>query len=534
MVLGTAVGAFGLMGAVGVDFYVITNGLVVNLIGIAVADSIHVFSQYYEEMQQDPDAPKRRLVARAMARMWRPVTLTTVTTIAGFLALAASSDMPPVAYFGMFGAVGVFLAWVYSVTLLPALMTIWPGKRLTRPFRQPADPDPARGSAMGRFGLAVLGHPRKVLALGAMVVVAGVVGAGQIVVDDSRIENFRSSEPLYRADKAINASVDGTYTLDILVETDGPNRLHDPAVLARIEALQAFLVTLPGVNGTTSIVDYLKQLYRSVDENRPESYRIPDDPLLIAQLFFLYNASADPTDFEEEVDTRFQRALIRANVDRGDYLNNRVIVPAVEAYLAETFDTDGVRGTVTGRVNVDYHWIDGIARSSLLSVILSFAAVTATAMLVFRSAVAGAIAVIPVGVSVLTVYAVMGFGGIPLGVGTSMFAAIAIGLGVDFAIHTLDRIRGLTHRHGITDAAILAMFPTTGRALLFNFAAIALGFGVLATSDVPPLIKFGSLVAIAVATAFLAAMTIVPALVRLLRPAALAAPSIANPRSRLR
>ena len=529
VVLGTAVGAFGLMGAFGIDFYVITNGLVVNLIGIAVADSIHVFSQYYEEMQQDPAASKRRLVVRAMARMWRPVTLTTVTTIAGFLALAASSDMPPVAYFGMFGAVGVFLAWVYSVTLLPALMTIWPGKRLTRPFRQPADPTPARSGAMRRFGLAVLAHPRKVLALGAVMVAAGVVGVGQIVVDDSRIENFRSSEPLYLADKAINASVDGTYNLDILVETDGANRLHDPAVLARIEALQAYLVTLPGVNGTTSIVDYLKQLYRSVDENRPESYRIPDDPLLVAQLFFLYNASADPTDFEEEVDTLFQRALIRANVDRGDHLNNRVIVPAVEAYLAETFDTDGVRGTVTGRVNVDYHWIDGIARSSLLSVILSFAAVTATAMLVFRSAVAGAIAVIPVGVSVLVVYAVMGFGGIPLGVGTSMFAAIAIGLGVDFAIHTLDRIRALTRRQGITDAAILAMFPTTGRALLFNFIAIALGFGVLATSDVPPLIKFGSLVAIAVATAFLAAMTIVPALVRLLRPAALAAPSTAKP-----
>ena len=306
------------------------------------------------------------------------------------------------------------------------------------------------------------------------------------------------------------------------METDAPDRLHDPAVLARIEALQAFLVTLPAINGTTSIVDYLKQLHRSVNENDLSFYRIPDDPLLIAQLFFLYNASADPTDFEEEVDTLFQRALIRANVNRGDYLNNRALIPAVEAYLADSFNTDGVYGTVTGRIDVDYHWIDGIAQSSVLSVALSFAAVTLTAMLVFRSMVAGLIAVVPVGVAVLIVYAVMGFGGIALGVGTSMFAAIAIGLGVDFAIHTLDRIRTLTRRHGITDAAILGMFPTTGRALLFNFIAIALGFGVLATSDVPPLIKFGALVAIAVAAAFLAAMTVVPALVRLLRPASLA------------
>jgi hypothetical protein len=535
VVVGTAAGAFGLMGLFGVDFYVITNGLVVNLIGIAVADSIHVFSQYYEEQQADPEADKRELVVRAMTAMWRPITLTTVTTVAGFLALAASSVMPPVAYFGLFGAVGVALAWVYSVTLLPAMMTLWPGKRLPRPFRRPGRPgrpEGARGGVMGRFGGAVLARPRTVLALGGLLVAAGAVGAAQVVVDDARIENFQSDEPLYRADKAINRVMDGTYNLDILIETAAPNGLHEPAVLARIEALQDWLVTLPGVNGTTSIVDYLKQLHRSVYENDPDYYRIPDDPLLIAQLFFLYNASADPTDFEEEVDTLYRRALVRANVDRGTYANNRVIVPAVERYLDETFDAEGVDGTVTGRVNVDYHWIDGIDRSSVLAVALSFAAVTATAMLVFRSAVAGGIAVLPVGIAVLVVYAAMGFGGIPLGVGTSMFAAIAIGLGVDFAIHTLDRIRQLTRREGITDAAIARMFPTTGRALLFNFVAIALGFGVLATSDVPPLVKFGSLVAVAVATAFLAAMTVVPALVRLLRPAALAPSSPAPDHAR--
>ena len=128
------------------------------------------------------------------------------------------------------------------------------------------------------------------------------------------------------------------------------------------------------------------------------------------------------------------------------------------------------------------------------------------------------------GVAVLVVYAVMGFAGIELGVGTSMFSAIAIGLSVDFAIHGLDRIRELVRAHGFGDDALIQLFPTTGRALLFNFIAVAGGFGVLSTSDVPPLVLFGSLVAVAVSVAFLASMTLVPALVKLLKPSFLSRP----------
>lgn len=520
LVLGTVAASLGLMAASEVSFYVITNGLIVNLIGIAVAGSIHIFSQYYEELRQRPDAEKREIVVRAMAGMWRPVTLTTVTTAAGFLALAASAEMPPIRYFGLFGALGIGAAWVYSMTLLPAAMTLWPRKRLPRPFRDTRKETATDLSSrfMIGFGRVVLARPRVILGIAAVITVAGVAGATQIVANDARIDNFQSSEPLYQADQAINRAMDGTYYLDVMVETADREDLHRPENLRRIEALQDFLVTLPHVNGATSVVDYIKQMHRAVNENRIEDYRLPDDPLLIAQLFFLYNASGDPTDFQEEVDYNYQRALVRANVDNGEYLTNRVLVPAVERYLVEEFDEEGITGTVTGRVNVDYHWINGIAGNHAWSVALSFGAVLLMVVAVFRSALGGVIAVIPVAMSVLLVYAVMGYGGVWLGVGTSMFAAIAIGLGVDFAIHTVERIRVLARQQGLTDDVLLKLFPSTGRALLFNFLAVALGFGVLVTSDVPPLIEFGALVAVAVSTAFLAAMTVVPALIKLVRP----------------
>ena len=108
--------------------------------------------------------------------------------------------------------------------------------------------------------------------------------------------------------------------------------------------------------------------------------------------------------------------------------------------------------------------------------------------------------------------------GIDVGIGTSMFASIAIGLGVDFAIHTIDRIRTLYKDGPDDDSIMLELFPSTGRALFFNLLALGGGFGALMVSDVVPLARFGLIIAIAVGTAFLFSLTFLPALILLLKP----------------
>jgi len=520
VVLATVVGTFGAMAAFGVSFFVITNGLVVNLIGIAVADSIHIFSQYYEELQKRPDDSNRAVVVRALVAMWRPVTLTTLTTAAGFLALYASTEMPPLGYFGLFGALGVGIAWLYSITFLPAAMTLWP-KRLSRPFRQRED-EPSRVELAGRlmtgYGRWILAHPVFVLMISVGVIISGLIGATNLVVEEVRIENFQHREPLFKADKAINQVMDGTYYLDVMIETDNEEDLHKPEFLRRIESLQRYLETLPHVGGTTSVVDYIKQMHRSVNENQQRFYTIPSDPLLISQLFLLYSASGDPTDFEEEVDYGYQRALVRANLNESTWRQQKTLIPEVERYLTEEFNAPGIRGTVTGSVNVTYHWFRNIATSHAQSVALAFAAVLLMASLVFRSVLGGMIAVLPVAISVLLIYAFMGITGIWLGIATSMFAAIAIGLGIDFAIHTLDKLRELVKEYGPSDDTLLRLFPGTGRALLFNFIALSSGFAVLSLSQVPTLQRFGVLVVVAVSSSFLASITVIPVIIKLLQP----------------
>ena len=521
IVAATVLGSFGLMAASATPFFVITNGLVVNLIGIAVADSIHVLSAYYGHLRERPSATNRQAASAAMSAMWRPITLTTVTTIVGFLALAASSNMPPVRAFGLFGALGVGLAWIYSMTLLPTILSLWPVHRVSSPFSRRKN-GVIRNNFTERMllslGRSVLSAPKTVIGLAGLLFVIGVFGAGQVVVDEARIENFKPTELVYQADQAINAETDGIYNLDILVEAASIEGLYDPALLKRIEAMQVYMETLPHVSGTNSIVDYIKQLNRAANENDPAYYAIPDDANLVAQLLFLYGASADPTDFDEEVDYDYRQALIRARVDEGRYTTSKKIVPALEDYAETVFNRPDAKATITGRTTVNFYWIEGIDRSTLFSVILSFCAVTLVAMLIFRSVTAGLLAAMPVGFAVLLVYAVMGFAKISLGVSTAMFAAIAIGLSIDFAIHALDKLREIGRDIGLNRQALLKFYKETGRALFFNFIAVSCGFGVLMTSSVPPLVKFGCLVAVAVTVAFIASMTLLPALVTILKP----------------
>ena len=271
------------------------------------------------------------------------------------------------------------------------------------------------------------------------------------------------------------------------------------------------------MGGTTSVVDYLKQMNRSINEGKPEAYRLVDQEELNAQLFLLYSTSGDPTDFEEEIDYDYQRANIRVNLKGPDHKDMKPIVAGIQTYIDQEFNEPGLKATLSGRSMVTFEWVSAVGESHFRSVLVSVLLVLGMASLVFRSLVGGLLSLAPVAISILCVYAVMSSFDIAIGLGTSMFASVAIGLGVDFAIHSIDRIRAI-YRTDQSDDAMLLLFPSTGRALLFNLFAIALGFGVLTTSEVVPLMRFGAIVAISVCTAFIFSLTFLPALILLIKP----------------
>jgi len=529
VVAGAAAATLGGMAAAGVPFFVITNALPVIVIAISVADAIHILSQYYEELALTPDAPQRELVVRSMVHMWRPVTFTSLTDIAGFGGLGLASFMPPMRYFGLFACVGVAAALAFSLFMLPAALVLLKPKQ-SASFKTFAVNREQGGDAFARLMAAVgrwaMDRPRVIVGAGIALSIAGVWGALKLEVNEERLSVFNRDEQIVLADNAICDHLDGTSYLDIVIETNEVEALFKPEHLARVEKLQTHLAGIPGVQGTTSIIDYLKQMNRAMNEDKEAYYVLPLDSDLVAQYFFLYSATGDPTDFEEEIDYDYQLANVRATLNSGLYTDLQPIVEEMESYIVDEFNADGIKANLAGRINVDYHWIRDLARSHFRGVVLAFVGVFLVASLSFRSLVAGLLATMPVAMSVLAIYAVMGVTGIWLGVGTTMFAAICIGVSVDFSIHTLDRIVALVRDQGKSiDEALALLYPSTGRALLFSFAALLFGFGVLSISEVPPLRKFAFLVGVAVTISFVTSMTVLPAMVKLVNPGFLRAGS---------
>ena len=510
----------GIMAASGVAFFVITNALPVILIGIAVADAIHIFSHYYEIQARDPDGDRTAQVVETMAEMWRPITLTTLTTVAGFMGLYFAAYMPPFSYFGLYTAIGVLVAWFYSLFFLPAAMAIIKPKvsaSFIRAWEQQKPDIFAR--LMSRMGRFTQRHAPATVVVAILLAASGIYSASQLTVDEDRIETFDSSERIFQADKVINRYLDGTNNLDIVIETPAAEDLFEPENLSKMEALQTFAETLPHVMGSTSIVDYLKQMNRSLNEGRLEEYQLPTSKELAAQYFLLYSASSEPTDFEEEVDYDYQMANIRVTLNSGSFAKTKVVVESLQDYLLSDFNSPAIKATLSGRVNVSYHWIRDLGASHFAGLGIALLLVWMVSSLLFRSPVAGFYALIPVAGAVLLVYATMVVLNIKLGIGTSMFASVAIGLGVDFAIHTIERLRVLYRgRSGNLAQAMDEFYLTTGRALLFNFLAIAGGFAVLISSKVVPLNNFGLIVVLSVTTSFFASMTLLPALVKVFRP----------------
>ncbi len=521
VIAAAALMTLGFMAYCDVPFFVITNAMPVILIGIAVADSIHIFSHYYEYQAKNPQASPREAIEASVQTMFVPITLTTVTTIAGFMGLYLGSYMPPFEYFGLFAAFGVFIAWMYSLWLLPAAICLMKPKVskswIALEEKSHSDAFAKVMMFVGKFATTRL--KTTVIVFGVLAAV-GATLTTKLEVNENRINTFDPSEPIYQADAAINRYMEGSNTLDVVIETPVKEGLFSPKVLQQIQALQNFAETQPHVNGSVSIVDYLKQMHQALNENRSDYYALPDTADLVAQYFLLYSTSGDPTAFEHVVDYDYRLANVRFYLDSADFQATKPSVQALQNYIDNNFTDADAKATLTGRVNVSYHWIKDLGQSHFLSVAIAMAFVLLVSIALFRSVAAGLLAVTPVMCSILCVYAAMVVLGIDLGIGTSMFASVAIGLGVDFAIHTIDRLKTLT-RSGVTSAADLVqkLYASTGRALFFNYLAIAFGFGVLMISKVVPLNNFGTIVVLSVSVSFISAMMLIPALVLLLRPA---------------
>lgn len=501
VVIPASIVAFATMPLMGYQFTPFSNAVPVVVLATSIADAVHFLSDYYDRRLAQPELSARQAVERTLRELWQPIVITSVTTAAGFLMLIQGSPMIPTNQFGVTAAIGVLAAMVFSLTALPAAVVMVdarPSPSFARLYAARAAGGPSGwdrlvARTMGRL----IGNPRVAGGFLLAVAIAGIAGTSRLYADHDPVTFFPRDSHVAQDFHSVRKHYLGVNFIEVDIDTGVGDGIYDPDFLRRLDGLQARIEAWGVVGGTIAITDYLKKLNQALHADRPDFYRIADSAEANAQLFLLYDMSGDPRRFDEVADGARQRANLRIFLKAGNYARSADFVRWLEAQAAAAFPEAQVR--LGGETYVIHNWMSHIGVDVGVSIALTALCMGAIGVLFLRSVAGGILLLAPIVVGVFLTYAFIGAAGVPVGLGTSSFAAIAIGVGVDFAIHYLwryrhERRRGLSH-----EAATRQVMARVGKAILFNGLIVIGGFSVLMLATTLPPRQVGIYVAISVA-----------------------------------
>lgn len=491
----------GLMGWCGGPVYLTTAMLPVLLITIGLAMEIHLLWHYHHRPAGEPPGNALR---RTVGELARPIALTALTTALGLLSFLTSS-IRPVSRFGLFTAIGVLFCMLWSLVATPALLAL-------RPWAIPAAGPPRRALGPARLALALVSRPR--LALPALALVTAVLALGipRLEVQDGWIDNFSPNSPLRKATERVDRRFAGTHVLLAVVTFDPPEDRIPEIPQARgpllagsaLSALGRFeqgLRDLPEVGGVFGLAGHLSTTAYFFGGRREEARAIVDDPFWIYLHVRRIGNVRGEARRRELVDDGFRRTVVSVLVKGANFQKTAAVIEQIRRL--ERTELRPVHGRVelAGDLGVSQAMIPAIVRTQTGSLLFALAASFVVLSLLLRSPRLGLACAVPTALAVAWTFGLMGWLGIPLGVATSIFCAVTLGIGDDYCIHFLERFRAARAAGAAEPARVAA--AEAGPAILADALAIALGFGLLSLSRVPTNGWLGLLVVFGLASACL-------------------------------
>jgi uncharacterized protein len=511
----------GLLALAGLQLDALNTTTPILIMAVATGHAVQILKRYYEELARivaagtaaDLQAASRQAVAASLVRM-APVMLTAgLIAATAFLSLCIS-DVRMIRNFGIFAGVGVLSALIIELTLIPALRAILPARLQQATVKEgPIDRLLAR---TGRW-LTTPAIARKILAVALAIVVAVSLGAFRVTSDNSFKQYFPIGGTVRRDDAVLNGFFGGTDSIAFLVEGDRPDRIKDARVLQAMAKLQAFLESQPHVGKTQSLADLIKRMNQAMHAEDPVYGVVPSSSELIAQYLLLYSSSGDPQDFDTLVDTNYQRAVVWT------YLKTDSTVYAQDLYrksraLIDAEFPPGVTVRLGGSVPQTVASNEALVTAKITNITQMAVIVFLFASLVFRSPVGGLLVVIPLVAIVLMNLGLMGWLGTPLDMGTASITAMVTGIGADYEIYMLYRLREEYRRLGDLNLALQSSLLSSGKAVLIVALSIAGGYSALLISDFRFYPRLGSTMMITMVISALLSLVFLRALVAVARP----------------
>lgn len=496
--------AEGIAGWLGMSLTSLSASAPLVVLMIAVADVVHVLSVTLSHLRKG----ESRLVAvrEALQETAVPVTVTSITTAIAFLSLNFS-ELPPFRDLGNIVSIGIGMAWLYTLCLLPGLVALLPLK-------------PGKGSdplerGMRRFGGWVQARSRLLMWLTLPVVVVLVSLAGRNELNDQYLRWFSPDTAFRQANDFTEHNLTGLYTIEYALRSRSDAGVSDPRFLADVDAFAGWLRQQPEVAHVGTLSDVVKRINRSLTTGEADAYRLPANTEIAAQSLLLYEQSLPyGLDLNNQIDvgrgtTRTVVALHELSTRQMLAFERRSMdwLQANASMLTAKAASTTLIFAHIGQRNVEsMMW--GIASSALVVALLL--------MVLFRSWKLGLLSLVP---NIIPVAMVLGIWWLfvgQVGFSVAIVASMTLGVVVDDTIHFMYAVLQRTREEGRSVAeAVVDAFGSTAPALLVTTLTLTAGFLVLALSDFALNREMGLMTALTLVIALLADFFLLPRLLEL-------------------
>jgi hypothetical protein len=503
VVVFTGVGTMGLLGWSG---WAIDPGSAISpivIMTLAVADSIHIIEGVQSAMWRGIE--KTQAVQQSLKENFMPVFITSLTTVMG-VATFVFAELQSIRRLGITVALGVSIAFLLSITLLPALLSVLPMKVAVKRSNH------TLFESIGEFSIRFY---RWILVLALIASVALISQAGKNRFNDSPAGMLALSTPERKAIDFYEDNVSGIIKLDVGIFTDHSGHIYDPLLLAKLDQFANWLRAQPSVAHVSTITDTFKRLNQNMHNDDSSWYKLPGEKSLAAQYMLLYEMSLPyGLDLNNQLD--IDKSATRMTVVLGRSDSQQIMETKWEIEKWFKNNADDLRVIVTGTTpmlaELSYvQMIPSMMKGGIIAVIM----VSSVLLFVLRRIGLGLVAMIANLIPVATGYGLWYLLNGQVNFAVASVAGVCLGVVVDFAVHFLSKYQMQRKLGATTENAIRYAFMKTGRPLWTTMVVLVAGFWLLMLSPITMSFGMGSLTGIIIMLALAFDFLVLPALLLL-------------------
>ena len=514
----------GLISWLGWKVTVVSANFIALLMIIGISLTVHLVVRYREITSKFNDLSHDEALKKTLSQMFLPCLYTALTTMVAFASLIIS-DIRPIIDFGLLMVLSISIAFIVSFVFFGSLSSLM-GKNL-----KDTQIDYSSGFTTWINSLVVR-FKNIILLISLLAFIFAFIGINKLSVENKFIDYFKPSTEIYKGLSLIDKKLGGTAPLDIIIsapkedinleddfddfddfgiETDEYGYWFNSQNLGRLEEIHDYLEGRPeigkvlSVSSATKLAEFVKG--EKLDDLELALLRkvLPED--INNQLLSSYISDDDN-----------QVRLSARVIESLDGLNRKNLIEEVKKDLVNNFELSEDQFYLSGISVIYNNLLQSLFQSLIGSLLIVFSAIFLMFIILFRSFYMALIAMIPNLLSAASVLGIIGWSGIPIDIMTVTVAAISIGIGVDNTIHYVHRFLKEYEQEQNYDLAIKNSHSTIGRAMFYTSLTIVLGFMILVSSNFNPSVFFGIFTSFSMVVAILAALMLLPVLIRHLKP----------------